>query len=705
MHLRYYSLLGILCLFLFSCSTEKDYFAEESPEALNERMQWWRDARFGMFIHWGPYAVPAGTHNGKKVDGIGEWIMEKAAIPVKEYESYAADFNPEKFDAEEWVRIARDAGMKYIVITSKHHDGFCLWDSEVSEYDFIDHSGFNRDVLQEFADACKAAGIKLGFYHSIMDWHHPDAHASFYPKYNDDDRSSPGFDQYVDSYMRPQIKELVEKYDPAILWFDGEWIKDWKHEQGVSLYNFVRNLKPEILINNRVDKGRAGMQGMNKEDQAYAGDFGTPEQEILEGTSTLDWESCMTMNDTWGYKSYDQNWKSAETLIHNLVDIVAKGGNYLLNVGPTAEGLIPGPSVDRLAEMGDWMRVNGEAIYKGRLWNTYREGNKIRYTHPENSDFVYAISLEWPGESLSLGAIRPEAGTDIYLLGYDQPLRWSMDEDQRLRVTLPDALQPADNRPCKYAYSFKIKGTYVETAASVELSINGEKLKELFVFTDERRVAFHSETDGANIYYTLDGSIPDEQSMLYQGPILISDPVELKTVAFKEGLGRSSLSTVTFIKANVAGLKITQPYSDQYPASGPFALADGLLATSDPLDPAWQGYQQGPVEVVIDLGKIKTIRRINTRFLTASKDDILPPSSLSYSISKDKGNFKEVASWIPERPEATESKAKIISFEKKLLLRRARYIKISAQNIGTIPAPYLGEGNPAWLFCDEIVVE
>jgi alpha-L-fucosidase len=328
-------------------------------------MEWWRDARFGMFIHWGLYAIPAGTWKGEKVPGIGEWIMERADIPVEEYERLASQFNPVKFDADEFVRIAKEAGMKYIVITSKHHDGFCLWDSEVTEYDIIDATPFDRDILKELSKACKKQGIKLCFYHSIMDWHHPDAQRPFYPNYNDRDRSNPNFDRYVENYMKPQIKELITKYGPlGVMWFDGEWIKDWTEPKGKELYNYVLSLQPNIIINNRVGKGRKGMEGLNKGDQEYAGDFGTPEQQIpATGLPGVDWESCMTMNDTWGYKSYDDNWKSSEDLIRKLADIASKGGNFLLNVGPTAEGLIPQPSVERLAAIGDWMDVNGESIY------------------------------------------------------------------------------------------------------------------------------------------------------------------------------------------------------------------------------------------------------------------------------------------------------------------------------------------------------
>jgi alpha-L-fucosidase len=325
----------------------------------------------------------------------------------------------------------------------------------------MDASPFGRDILAELKNAADQAGIRLGFYHSIMDWHHPDAQAPHYPTYNTGEKSNPNFPRYVEEYLKPQVRELVTGYDPAVLWFDGEWIPEWTHEMGLDMYTYVRSMKPDILVNNRVDTGREGMEGMTRTDQTYAGDFGTPEQEILGGASTLDWESCMTMNDSWGYKEADHNWKSAETLIHNLVDIAAKGGNYLLNVGPTAQGLIPQPSVERLAAMGNWMEVNGEAIYGSRLWDYYEDGEDVRYTWT-GGNHVYAVSLGWPGRELVLSRIEPEAGSQIHLLGYDEPLPWTYHTEAGLSISIPDALQDEAARPCEHAFVFKIQGDATE---------------------------------------------------------------------------------------------------------------------------------------------------------------------------------------------------------------------------------------------------
>jgi alpha-L-fucosidase len=342
--------------------------ASETKAQHDQRMRWWREARFGMFIHWGLYAVPAGEYNGKRSERIGEWIMEWANIPRADYEKFTTQFNPVKFDAREWVRIAKNAGMKYIVITSKHHDGFALYNSKISNYDIVDATPYKKDPIKALATEAKKQGLKFCFYYSILDWHYPAAYVDAPGKDptagNRTTKLKPGGKEEYLKYMYAQLRELITTYDPAVLWFDGEWQDWWTEADGQELYKFVRSLKPNIIINNRVGRGRQGMQGMNKTDQVYAGDFGTPEQQIpANGLPGIDWESCMTMNTTWGFKFYDDKWKSSETLIRNLIDIASKGGNYLLNVGPTAEGLIPTPSVERLSEMGRWMKVNGESIY------------------------------------------------------------------------------------------------------------------------------------------------------------------------------------------------------------------------------------------------------------------------------------------------------------------------------------------------------
>ncbi|HEV8265764.1 MAG TPA: alpha-L-fucosidase [Gemmatimonadales bacterium] len=388
-------------LVLFLCSVGLTHPAaaqdvtQEPPAQRDARMAWWREARFGMFIHWGAYAVPAGTHNGERIPGIGEWIMSRARIPIPEYEHYVRRFNPVRFDADEWVRIAKDAGMKYIIITSKHHDGFAIFDSKASSYDIVDATPYKRDAIRALADAAHRAGLRFGVYYSIMDWHHPDAQGPNAPEYNSRTWSNPNFGRYVETYMKPQLQELLTQYPFIdVLWFDGEWVADWNDDLGRDVYRSLRAIRPGLIINNRVGKGRQGMRGFTRE--GFAGDFGTPEQEVPpEGLPGVDWETCMTMNDTWGFKSYDDDWKDTRTLLRTLIDVNSKGGNFLLNVGPTAEGLIPAPIAWRLHEMGEWLRTNGEAVY-GTTVSPYGMPAWGRYTAKPERGRIYAHVFDWP---------------------------------------------------------------------------------------------------------------------------------------------------------------------------------------------------------------------------------------------------------------------------------------------------------------------
>ncbi len=320
-----------------------------TPAKADDRLAWWREAKFGLFIHWGVYSVPAGDYHGKPVKDNGEWIMQKAKIPTAEYQAFAREFNPVKFDAAAWVRAAKEAGMKYIVITAKHHDGFAMFRTAANRWNIVDATPFGRDPLKELADACRAQGMRLGFYYSqAQDWNNGGAAKDGHW----DPAQDRPMDEYIDQVAVPQVRELLSGYGPdtpAILWWDTPY--EMNPERAARLEAVVRELRPDLIQNNRLGGG-------------VQGDTETPEQHIpAQGYKGRAWETCMTMNDTWGFKRDDNHWKSTEILLRNLCDIASKGGNYLLNVGPTSEGLIPQPSLDRLREVGAWMKTNGEAIY------------------------------------------------------------------------------------------------------------------------------------------------------------------------------------------------------------------------------------------------------------------------------------------------------------------------------------------------------
>ena len=331
--------------------TEVEYFKPERgqrPGANQDpRLDWWREAKFGMFIHWGVYSIPAGVWGGEHIPGIGEWIMLRAEIPIADYEKLAPQFNPVKYDADQIVKLAKAAGQKYIVLTSKHHDGFCMYGSAATDYNIVDGTPFGRDILGELAEACAREGIKLGLYYSqTQDWHHPNGFGNTWD-FNEDEQD---FADYIDNYVKPQVREILTNYGPiAIIWFDTP--KIIARHQSQELLELVHELQPDCLV--------CGRLGNKLGDYATAQDNAIPPDLQAE----IDWETPATINDTWGFKTHDHNWKSKTQLIRNLIEIVSKGGNYLLNIGPDAEGAIPEPSIERLEAMGDWLDVHGESIY------------------------------------------------------------------------------------------------------------------------------------------------------------------------------------------------------------------------------------------------------------------------------------------------------------------------------------------------------
>lgn len=382
----------LVVAFLPGCGTNMKSQKEDPT-----KMDWWSEARFGMFIHWGLYSIPAGEWKGET--NHAEWIRTTARIPLEVYDTLVNHFNPVNFNADEWVRMAKDAGMKYIVITSKHHDGFCLFDSEFTDFDVMS-TPFKRDILGELADACREHGIVLCFYHSIMDWHHPD----YLPRRGwETNRTAEGanIETYI-TYMKNQLRELTSKYGSlGVLWFDGEWEDTWTHERGVDLYDYVGSLQPGIIINNRVDKGRAGMQGMTTSEE-FRGDFGTPEQEVpATGFPGVFWESCITLNNNWGYNKADNNWKSTESVIRMLADVASKGGNLLLNIGPKADGTFPDQSIDVLDSVGKWMSVNSESIYGTSASPfSFLEWGRCTMKNDGKNTLLYLHVFDWPEDGI-----------------------------------------------------------------------------------------------------------------------------------------------------------------------------------------------------------------------------------------------------------------------------------------------------------------
>jgi len=331
------------------------------------RIQWWREAKFGMFIHWGLYSIL----------GREAWAMGDEDIPLADYERLARQFQPPPNAARAWARLAREAGMRYMVMTTKHHEGFCLFDSKLTDY-CATKQGPGRDLVLEYVEAARAENMRVGFYYSLMDWHHPDwLHA----------KDDPVARKRFVAYIHEQIRELMSNYGKVdILWYDMPVPLDAQGWRSEEMNSMVLKLQPDILINNR---------------NLLPGDFSTPEQSTQAAKG--DWESCMTINDSWGYLAGDNNWKSAQQLLQNLVECARDGGNYLLDIGPKADGSVPEPSVTRLKTIGNWLQKNGDAVYATQKCR-FPHGNIGVYTRRGNT--LYIIIYFWPGETMTVGGVK-----------------------------------------------------------------------------------------------------------------------------------------------------------------------------------------------------------------------------------------------------------------------------------------------------------
>jgi alpha-L-fucosidase len=409
-----------------------------------QRIEWWREARFGMFIHWGLYAIPGGTWKDKVRDsGYSEWIMFDEKIPAKEYEKLAAQFNPVKFDASEWAAIATRAGMKYMVLTAKHHDGFSMFQSAHTPYNIADATPFKRDVTRELSEACRAAGLRFGCYYSVdRDWYRPQGPGNRYQQTNTwdyPDSKQEDFDRYFTGFAKPQVEELLKKYQPDVLWFDGI---DMKNDAQVrDLYQTIRTLRPECVINSRI-QGCVPPKTMPPPlcDYLSSGD-----NEIINNSIGFEWENPGSMNTSYGYNPNDHKWHSAAEIVSKLVEIVSKGGNYLLNVGPTPQGTIPQECIDRLSEVGKWMEHNGEAIYGSSAWHVTDEkdeasGRIVRFTAKGDSVHVFCPVDGQTGDitikALGADQVSGRRITSVTMLGSDVKAQWSQDAEA-LKLTLP----------------------------------------------------------------------------------------------------------------------------------------------------------------------------------------------------------------------------------------------------------------------------
>lgn len=370
------------------------------------RMQWWHEARFGMFIHFGLYSV-LGRH---------EWAMEDEGIPVHEYEQLAKQFNPTPNAAGAWAKLAKQAGQKYMVMTSKHHEGFCNFDTKLTNY-CAPKQAAGRDLLREYVEAARSEGLRFGFYYSLMDWHHPDG-----ARCATDEDARKRFVEYTHGLVR----EIMTNYGKVdVLWYDVDWPLDAKGWDSEQVNKMVFELQPDIIVNNR---------------NGIPGDFSTPEQEIVAAKSGRAWESCMTMNDSWGFQRADDNWKSPKTVVRNLIDCSHDGGNYLLNIGPRGDGSIPDDSVRILTEVGRWMSRNSATIYGS---DPCRVGSSNFAGFTRKGNTLYMHVYFWPGDTVALGGLTTSVKS-ARLFATNEPVKF---EQEKFRVRFTGLPKDAPDHP------------------------------------------------------------------------------------------------------------------------------------------------------------------------------------------------------------------------------------------------------------------
>jgi alpha-L-fucosidase len=460
---KYLMIILFLTIAFQVFSQDKDELLKEwqnMNESKTDLYKEYNDLKFGMFIHWGAYSTLGGTWKSKQISGLGEWIMYHAQIPREEYKEVAKKFNPEGFNAEEWVKLAKEAGMKYIVAMPKHHDGFAMYHSNVTDYNIYDLTPFKRDPIEEIYKACQKYGIRMGIYYShSIDWmdggdagvaqaikadpNHTDTYGA-----NNWDPSSATYQEYIENKAKPQMREILTKFPNLVeIWYD--FPRFMNLQQSFEFYKLAFEYQPDCLINSRV--------GNDLGDMLTAGDNQIP---INIDTKYKTWETPGTLNDTWGYKNYDKNWKSDKEMLFWISEIASKGGNYLLNVGPDGNGIIPEESVKILKGIGAWMKINGEAIYGTGKWTTIKEGptminiksttdrannkfdfsfTKEDYWFTARDNYVYVISLTNPdSKTVSVKALYDSRKSikSIKILGNTKSLKWKA-SDNKLDITLP----------------------------------------------------------------------------------------------------------------------------------------------------------------------------------------------------------------------------------------------------------------------------
>jgi len=710
-------------------NAQKKYKADW--ESLDSRPlpTWFADAKFGIFIHWGPYSVPAWSPKGTYSEWYQYWLQSKTLFGNGDFagneiydfhrKTYGEDFSyfnfgemfkADLFNPDEWASLFENSGAKYIVITTKHHDGFCLWPSkEANDRGFPWNSaeiGPKRDLIGDLTKAVNNTDVKMGFYYSLYEWYHP-------WWINDKER-------FVNEHFHPQFKDLIEKYQPDIIWGDGEWdlgSDKWKTPELMTWLFNESSVKNKIVTNDR----------WGKEIRKHHGGYFTTEYES-GAVFNRPWEECRGMGFSFGFNQEEdiEDYNSAKTLVLMLVDIVSQGGNLLLDIGPDSRGNIPVIMQERLLQIGDWLNINGAAIYGTTAWKNpvqWTEGKREGHgeeQHYQGGDYIlkqtvdvkegfaakeiffsykdgnlFAITPKWPGENLVIKNIQENDALKIFFLDSGEELKWTS-ENGDLVINLSE--YNPNKIKSDLAYAFKISGikNFVYDV-EIDIKYNG--------FNQDPVINMNCRTKDAKVYYTLDGTEPNLNSEHYSQPFHINQSEIIKARAFKKNHSNSGVTKFDAkVITNINNLTSSVLPASAYSGRGLVSLVDQTRGSTDCRDGNWLGFQGEDVELNLVFEEEVNISTIELGILDDKNSWIFNPEEIKFSISNDENKYVDIGR-LTYKNENKVTEPKIIKATKEFNNVLAKNLKLEINAVNQCPDWHNGAGEKAWLFIDEIIIK
>tara|TARA_B110001450_G_scaffold85386_1_gene81259 strand:+ start:5877 stop:8072 length:2196 start_codon:yes stop_codon:yes gene_type:complete len=723
----------IIAFFLIGCKTENtflkgnesnqkeqnnaslglDLLEQETDPLVLEKLEKYQDLKFGFFAHWGIYSQWGGVASWpliKNFKGTRTYDIAFAKCN-KDFDKYFKfyynsnkTFNPTKFNPLEWADAAKSAGMKYFVFVTKHHDGFCMFDSKQTDFtitgtDSPYRSNSNSNITKVLFDAFREKGISVGAYFSKPDWSNSDYWASEFPvsdhSVNYDPRKYPEKWKKFKTFTYNQIEELVTDYGPIdMLWLDGAQVLPVANQDidMDRIARMARKNQPGLIIVDRLAGGKF------ENYLSPEGHHNLPKKPLHKP-----WELCMSLGKGWSHRNNDV-FKPSKEIIHILIDVVSKGGNLLLDVGPPASGEIPAAALKSMKEIGMWLEINGEGIYNTRSFKYFQENDQIYYTQSKNGETIYALCYEWPETSLKLTKVRPRKDSKIHLLGSDKELSWNH-ANGVLTIDLPEELKGKIKHSSKQAFVFRIEGSALESVNNIDVKYANINDSGSYFSDNNCTLMLSCPTPGAQIHFTLDGTEPNESSAIYKQAIRIDTTTIVKAIAKKNGLADSPIfqkKITKIIKPEQITLS-SKLNSSQMEVNGD-RLMDLKRGSLSETNRDWIGFEQEDFIASLDLGKVKRIRKISLGFLKNVYESIFVPDSVNYYISKDGTNYSMIGS-VKYKISPFEMKVYVKDYVLDSINNSARFIKIEAKNRGICPHPHFNSAGKAWLYTDEILVE